>query len=115
MISNAFSWPIVDKSAVKFIRYRHMATQVAPETGGNFDDLFEVTNVRSETDRKLLRTWKVVGLIPDIPRPAQVLHGDQGAAKSRIAKQTAGFDRSITDAACRQRFQDYSGSTQQMV
>lgn len=80
-------WRIVDKPPVKFIRYRHMAAQVVPATGGNIDDLFEFINVKSKTDRKLLRAWNVVGLIPDIPRPAQVLHGDQGAGKSTIAKR----------------------------
>jgi hypothetical protein len=78
---------IVENPPVKFIRYRHMAAQVEPETGGNLDDLFEFTNVKSQTDRKLLRSWTIVGLIPDIPRPAQVIYGDQGSAKSSLAKR----------------------------
>jgi hypothetical protein len=80
-------WRIVDKPPVKFIRYRHMAAQVEPRPGGNIDDLFEFINVKSDTDRKLLRAWNIVGLIPDIPRPAQVLHGDQGSGKSTMARR----------------------------
>jgi hypothetical protein len=80
-------WRIIDKSPVKFIRYRHMAGQVEPRSGGNIDDLFEFINVKSDTDRKLLRVWNIVGLIPDIPRPAQVLHGDQGSGKSTMARR----------------------------
>jgi hypothetical protein len=79
-------WQIIETSPVKFIRYRHMAAQVEPVSGGNLDNLFDFINVKSDTDKKLLRSWNIVGLIPDIPRPAQVLHGDQGAGKSTIAK-----------------------------
>ena len=80
-------WRIVDKAPVKSIRYRHMAAQVDPAHGGNLDDLFDFVNVKSETDRRLLRAWNVAGLIPDIPRPAQVLYGDQGSGKSTTAKR----------------------------
>lgn len=80
-------WRIIDKLSVRFTRYRHMVAQVEPEPGGNLDDLFEFVNVKSETDRKLLRAWNIVALIPDIPRPVQVLHGDQGAGKSTTARR----------------------------
>src|SRR5262249_21979630 len=54
-------WRIVERAPAKFIRYRHMSAQVLPAPGGNLDDLFEFINVKSETDRKLLRAWNIVG------------------------------------------------------
>ncbi|MSP41518.1 MAG: ATP-binding protein [Deltaproteobacteria bacterium] len=83
----ANGWRIVDKPPVRFIRHRHMRAQADPESGGNLDDLFKFINVKDGTDRKLLRAWIGAGLNPNIPRPALVLHGDQGAGKSTIAKR----------------------------
>jgi hypothetical protein len=84
---DADGWGIIDKPAVKFIRFSHMAAQVEPATGGNIDELFEFINVVSVHERELVKYWLAVGLIPDIPRPCLALHGDQGSGKTSTASK----------------------------
>jgi len=79
-------WQLIHKPSVRFRRYSHTATQVEPKAGGSIDLLWNFLNVPGARDRRLLSSWLCTGLIPDIPRPLLVLHGDQGSAKSNLCK-----------------------------
>jgi hypothetical protein len=82
----ATGWEVISSSPVYFRRYAGMAAQVQPEAGGDLDRLWGLLNIPDEGDRRLLVAWLVTALIPDIPRPLLVLHGDQGAGKTTTAR-----------------------------
>jgi hypothetical protein len=80
-------WQIVENPEVKFIRHSHMAAQVEPEDGGNLDEIFDYINVTERHGRELIKSSLTVSLIPDIPRPAIALAGDQGSGKTSTAQR----------------------------
>ncbi len=58
---DADGWELVDKPAVKFTRFSHMAEQVEPTASGNIDELFDFINVLSDTSASLLSIgWRLV-------------------------------------------------------
>ena len=79
---NRSGWKVVNESPVYFRRYDQTAAQVLPQHDGSLDELWKFINVSDNRDRRLIKAWLVVGLIPDIPRPIFIVHGDQGAAKT---------------------------------
>jgi hypothetical protein len=79
-------WEIVTKPPVRFRRYSNTLPQVEPVTGGTLDAIWNFLNVKKEADRRLVESWLVSALNPDIPRPMLVTHGDQGTAKSSTSK-----------------------------
>lgn len=82
-------WRIVDDPPVKFRRYSHTLPQVQPISGGNLEALWKLLNISDESNRRLVESWLVASLIPDIPRPVLVLYGDQGSAKSSLCRTLA--------------------------
>jgi len=64
-----------------FRRYKHQAGQVTPETGGDPRRLLDFCNVPSDSEclfLVLVASW----LVPRIPHPILILHGQQGTGKS---------------------------------
>lgn len=78
-------WKVMEEAPVRFRRYSHMAAQVDPENGGTIEKLWDFVNVSDEKDRRLLTSLIVTSLIPDIPRPPLIIHGDQGSGKTFLA------------------------------
>lgn len=93
-------WEIVTDPPILFSHYPHQKTQVAPEncSEDRIIEIFHFVNLpkpksngnKLSNEQLLFLTNLVVCLIPDIPHPIDVLHGDQGSAKttfSRIKKE----------------------------
>ncbi len=71
---------------VKFRRTRGMLPLPVPVSGGNLADLRPFVNIASDADWILLSAWLVATLRPTGPYPVLVLHGEQGSAKSTLAR-----------------------------
>lgn len=86
-------WALEVSPPVRFRRYSHMAPQVEPRGGGCLDALWGFVNIspERESNRRLLKRALITALIPDIPRPIVVLHGDQGSGKSFAARVLGGL------------------------
>lgn len=82
----ADGWEIVTDAPLLFRRYAPSAPQVEPIRGGSLDELRRFLNVRDDPAWRLLVAWIVSALLPDIPHPVLVLHGEQGSAKSSCAR-----------------------------
>lgn len=78
-------WEIVTDVPNIFKRYSQNLVQVHPKSGGNYWDLHDLFFLPSE-QQLLFACWVLASFIPDIPHPALVLHGSQGAAKSSTMK-----------------------------
>lgn len=80
-------WKIVSSKDVPvlFRRNSHMCPLPIPELGGNIEDLKQLIHISNPEIWILLKVWLVTAFIPDIPRPALVLHGLHGAGKSVTA------------------------------
>src|SRR6188474_2283619 len=49
-----------------------------------FDKFLELTNLKQDQDRILLKVYIVSLFIPDIPHAMLILHGEKGSAKSTL-------------------------------
>lgn len=89
-------WGIVADPPTLFRHYPHQKAQVTPEDCSE-DGILEIFNFvnlpkpKSEgnklsNEQLLFLTNLVVDLIPDIPHPIDVLHGDQGSAKTTLSR-----------------------------
>jgi len=79
-------WRIVDQPPILFRRYVAMGNHVEPIGGGTLDTLRQFLNLSNDDDWYLLLAWLVAALVPDIPHPPLVIHGEQGSAKSTCAR-----------------------------
>jgi hypothetical protein len=75
-------WQVVNRPPILFRRYQNTAPQVEPRPGGNLLAVLDFMNLQDEDDQVLLVVYLVTCLVPGIPHPAPVLHGEKGAAKS---------------------------------
>ncbi|HAT50434.1 MAG: hypothetical protein HQL07_03065 [Nitrospirae bacterium] len=75
---------IIHDSSIKFVRHRGMLSLPKPENG-NLEDFWKFFNVNGN-DRILLITFMVAALRPGYPFPILILQGEQGSAKSTLAK-----------------------------
>jgi hypothetical protein len=69
-----------------FVRYNQTA-QAEPDRNYEpdiFDKLLQLTNVKDEQSKILLKVYIVSLFIPDIPHAILVLHGEKGSAKSTL-------------------------------
>jgi hypothetical protein len=82
----AEGWRVVAEPPVKFRRARGMLALPTPTRGGKISDLRSFVNVASNDDFLLLVAWALGAFRPGLPCPVQVLHGEQGSAKSTTAK-----------------------------
>ena len=84
-------WQVVDVPPVRFRRAKAMQTLPTP-TPGSLAELRRFLNIR-ECDWPLIGAWLLAALRPIGPYPVLVLHGEQGSAKSTVARML----RSIID------------------
>jgi hypothetical protein len=82
----ADGWRVILESPVKFQRTRGMLALPTPTRGGSIWDLRRFVNVANDDDFTLLTAWTLGAMRPDLPCPMEVLHGEQGSAKSTTAK-----------------------------
>jgi hypothetical protein len=82
---NARGWLVVDKPAVKFRRPDGQLPLPAPSREGSIERLKGYVNL-TEPDFQLLVGWLAAALLPEGPYPLLVIHGEQGSAKSTLAK-----------------------------
>jgi hypothetical protein len=79
-------WEVITDPPVKFRRSRGMQPLPEPVKGGDINLLRPFVNVASDDDWALLLAWLVAALHPAGPYPVVVLHGEQGSAKSTLAR-----------------------------
>src|SRR5262249_27352250 len=79
-------WKVVKDAPVKFRRARGMQVLPIPVRGGSIDDLAPFINVWDESLWRLIIAWLVGALCPRGPYPILVLNGEQGSAKSTLAR-----------------------------
>jgi hypothetical protein len=81
-------WEIVSPEAVpvRFRRPRGMEPLPEPHRGGSLVALVPLVNVQDESDFLLISGWLIGCLYPRGPRPALQLLGEQGSAKSTLAR-----------------------------
>ena len=75
-------WELVDKTPIPlFVRYNHQTPQVQPSrdyTPDIFDRFMNLTNVKNEDDKKLLKVYIISLLIPDIQHVILQTCGEKG-------------------------------------
>ena len=79
-------WRAIDRAPVKFLRSRGMQALPEPESGELVESLRGFVNVESDADFRLLVAWIVAALRPSGPYPILALVGQQGSAKSTLAR-----------------------------
>jgi hypothetical protein len=79
-------WRVVGDPPVKFKRSCGMLALPKPEHEGDISLLRPFVNVEGERDWKLVVAWLVAALRPKGPYPVLVLQGEQGSAKSTLAR-----------------------------
>jgi hypothetical protein len=82
----ADGWEITSNPSVRFRRTRGMLELPTPIRGGSISQLRRFVNVASQEDFVLLVAWLLAALRPGLPVPVEVLHGEQGSAKSTTAE-----------------------------
>jgi hypothetical protein len=78
-------WSLVETPPVRFRRPPGLRALPTPEPGGTIRDLLGFVNV-AEDDSPLLVAWITAALLPAGPYPALTLTGEQGSAKSTLAR-----------------------------
>lgn len=86
-------WKIVSDAPVRFRRPKGMQPFPYPIKGGKVDELKRFVNVKDERGWRLLVAWLVQALRPSGPYLIMILQGEQGSAKSTLAR----ILRALTD------------------
>jgi hypothetical protein len=81
----ARDWSVVDRPPVHFWRPAGLLPLPAPSRDGSIELLRRYVNL-GEADFRLLIGWMAAALFPEGPYPILVVHGEQGSAKSTLAK-----------------------------
>ena len=71
---------------VKFRRARGMLALPTPRTEGNVDVLRRFVNFADDDDWRLVAAWLATSLMPSGPYPVLNIHGEQGSARSALAR-----------------------------
>ena len=79
-------WRVIANPPVKFRRPKGMLSLPAPVAGGDIKSLRRFVNVVNVDDWALLLAFLVASLRPIGPYPVLVIHGEQGSAKSTLAR-----------------------------
>ena len=82
---SAREWSVVDRPPLQFRRPAGLLSLRIPTRDGSIELLRRYVNL-SEPDFRLLITWLAAALPPDGPYPIPAVHGEQGSAKSTLAK-----------------------------
>jgi hypothetical protein len=80
-----YGWEIVDHGDVNFWRPAGMRALPVPEPRGSIGDLSPFVNIEP-ADVPLLIAWMTAALRPVGPYPILVLYGEQGSAKTTLAR-----------------------------
>lgn len=75
----------IEKSPILFRRYGSTSTQVTPSKeypADIFDQFIDLMNIKCEQQKLLLKCYIISLFFPEIPKPIQMLYGEQGAAKT---------------------------------
>jgi hypothetical protein len=79
-------WEITVSTSPVFVRY-NQTPQAYPDSNYEqdiFDRFLQLTNLKEDQDRILLKVYIVSLFIPDIPHAMLILHGEKGGAKSTL-------------------------------
>jgi hypothetical protein len=79
-------WGIINNSPPLFVRYNQIS-QVLPEKTylpNVFDRFLNLTNLKDESNKLLLKVYIIATFIPEIAHPMLILHGEKGSAKSTL-------------------------------
>ena len=79
-------WQVMQDPPVHFIRPIRCLALPPPLSDGSLDPLRELLNLQQEEDWHLLVGWLLGSLRPMGPYPILILQGEQGTAKSTVAK-----------------------------
>ena len=85
-IDSENGWTI-EYSPVIFRRYSNQQPQVHPSREyppDIFDQFMRLINIRGNDNKLLLKCYIIALLIPEIPKPILMLHGEQESAKSTL-------------------------------
>jgi hypothetical protein len=82
---SASGWSIVDRPSVAFKRPTGMLPLPVPSRDGSIELLRPFVNL-TDSDFVLLVGWMAAALRPAGPYPILVIHGEQGSAKSTLAR-----------------------------
>jgi hypothetical protein len=82
---SAAGWSVVERSGVHFRRPHGMLPLPVPNGDGSIDLLRPFVNLR-DSDFRLLIGWMAAALRPAGPYPVLFIHGEQGSAKSTLAR-----------------------------
>ncbi len=82
---NARGWLVVDKPTVRFRRPDGQLALPVPRREGSIERLQAYVNL-TDGDFRLLVGWLAGALLPEGPYPVLAIHGEQGSAKSTLAK-----------------------------
>jgi hypothetical protein len=82
---SAREWSVVDRPPVHFRRPEGMLPLPTPRRDGSIELLRPYVNL-SEPNFRLLIGWMAAALLPDGPYPILTIHGEQGSAKSTLAR-----------------------------
>jgi hypothetical protein len=82
---SALEWSVVDRPPVHFWRPDGLIPLPLPERDGSIERLRPFVNL-SEADFRLLVGWMGAALVPEGPYPILAIHGEQGSAKSTLAR-----------------------------
>ena len=85
--SGADGWSVVDRPSIHFRRPQGLLPLPMPSRDGSIDPLRSYVN-RTDSDFRLLIAWLATGLRPIGPYPILALYGEQGSAKSTLARIT---------------------------
>ncbi len=75
----------IEKSLILSRRYSSTGTQVIPSKECPeriFDQFIDLINIKHDRLKLLLKCYIISLFFPDIPKPIQMLYGEQGAAKT---------------------------------
>lgn len=79
-------WQVVNNSPVRFRRPSGMFAIPEPKPGGTISLLRRFVNCESEASSRLIVAWLLAAVRPGLPFPVLLLRGEQGTAKSTLAR-----------------------------
>ena len=82
---DANGWSVVDRPGIHFRRPDGMLPLPEPARGGSIEPLRSFVNL-NESDFRLLIAWLAAALRPIGPYPVLTIYGEQGSAKSTLAR-----------------------------
>jgi len=81
----AKGWQEIPSPPIHFVRSRGMTALPTPQAGGDINELRDFLNTTND-DWPLLLAWLIGAFMPKGPFPVLVLTGEQGSAKSTVAR-----------------------------